>query len=86
MAWAVWINAFGPSILSLTFPYILVAFTPTGGFGFYCGLNILAFIFIFLWVPETKLLTLEELDYVFAVPTTKFIKYQLNVSLPYFVK
>lgn len=29
---------------------------------FYAGLNLIAFIWIFLWVPETKQLTLEELD------------------------
>ncbi|CAG9983719.1 unnamed protein product [Clonostachys byssicola] len=86
MAWAVWINALGSTVLSLTFPYMLVAFTPTGGFGFYCALNVLAFILIFLCVPETKRLTLEELDYVFAVPTSKFIKYQVGVSLPFFIK
>ena len=86
MAWAVAINAFGSAILGLTFPYMLETFTPTGAFGFYCGLNILAFIMIFLWVPETMRLTLEELDYVFATPTTKFMEYQINVALPYFIK
>jgi hypothetical protein len=40
------------------------AMTQTGAFGFYAGLNILALVMIFLWVPETKARTLEELDYV----------------------
>lgn len=86
MAWAVFVNALGSAVLSLTFPWMRVAFTPTGAFGFYCGLNVLAFIIIFFWVPETKELTLEELDYVFAVPTQKFIKYQLREAVPYFWK
>lgn len=30
------------------------------------GLNVLAFVMIFLFVPETKQRTLEELDYVCA--------------------
>ena len=86
MAWSVVINAGGASVLALTFPYMLDALKPTGAFGFYCGLNIVAFIMIFLWVPETKLLTLEELDSVFAMPTTRFVTYQVNFVLPYMFK
>lgn len=41
---------------------------------------------IFFWVPETMQRTLEELDWVFAVPVTKFMKYQLNVTLPWWIK
>jgi len=29
-------------------------FTPPGAFGFYCGLNILAFCMIFLFVPGMR--------------------------------
>lgn len=35
---------------------------------------------------ETKQKTLEELDYVFAVPTLVFAKYQLTETLPYWFK
>ncbi|KAF5262429.1 hypothetical protein FOXYS1_6852 [Fusarium oxysporum] len=83
MAWSVVINAGGASVLALTFPYMLVALTPTGAFAFYCGLNVLAFIMIFLWVPETKQLTLEELDSTFSISTTRFIRYQFTETLPY---
>lgn len=41
---------------------------------------------IFLWLPETKQRTLEELDYVFAVPTRTFIRYNTRQWLPWFVK
>jgi hypothetical protein len=41
---------------------------------------------IFLFVPETKQRTLEELDHVFAVPTRTHIKYQLTKALPYFIQ
>jgi len=41
---------------------------------------------IFLQVPETKQRTLEELDYVFAVPLSKFIKYQTTKALPWWFK
>lgn len=41
---------------------------------------------IFLWVPETMQRTLEELDWVFAVPMTTFMKYQVTVTLPWWIK
>lgn len=41
---------------------------------------------IFFLVPETKQRTLEELDYIFAVPTRTHAKYQLTKTLPYFIK
>jgi hypothetical protein len=46
----------------------------------------LAFVLIFLFVPETKQLTLEELDYVFSVPHKTFINHQFTKSLPYFLQ
>lgn len=39
---------------------------------------------IFLWVPETKQRTLEELDYIFAVPTRTHMHYQVTKALPWF--
>ena len=41
---------------------------------------------IFLWLPETKQRSLEELDYVFGVPTRTHTKYQLGTVLPWFVQ
>jgi hypothetical protein len=41
---------------------------------------------IFLFVPETKQRTLEELDYIFAVPTRTHIKYNIGTWLPWFIK
>ena len=38
------------------------AMTQTGAFGFYAGLNLIAWGMIFCFVRETKQLTLEELD------------------------
>lgn len=86
MSWAVATCLFWAAVLSITFPRMLSALTPTGAFGFYAGLNVCALVMIFLWVPETKQRTLEELDYVFAVPTRKHASYQLTKALPYFVK
>lgn len=41
---------------------------------------------IFLWVPETKQRTLEELDYIFAVPTRVHMHYQVTKALPWWIQ
>ncbi|KAF5009990.1 hypothetical protein FDECE_3827 [Fusarium decemcellulare] len=86
MAWAVCINNTFAGVLSLTFPRMQTVMTPTGAFGFYAGLNLIAWFMIFCFVRETKQLTLEELDQVFSVPTKNFISYETKVWLPYFIK
>jgi MFS family permease len=120
MGWAVATCLFWAAVVSTCFPKILNDFTPTGAFGFFAGLNMIAFVWvspmlpspavsrpsnarpkacsahgcfflqltdfdvqIFLWVPETKQRTLEELDYIFAVPTRRFISYQTGTWLPW---
>ncbi|OBW68124.1 MAG: Amidohydrolase 2 [Aureobasidium pullulans] len=86
MAWAVSTCLFWAAVLSLTWPRMEAVMGSTGAFCFYTGLNLLAFCLIFLFVPETKQRTLEELDQVFAVPTRTHAKYQLTKALPYFFK
>ncbi len=86
MSWAVATNNFWASAVSLTLPRMILAFTIQGTFGFYAAMNVLACIMIFLWLPETKQRTLEELDYVFAVPTRTHMKYQLGTVLPWWTK
>ncbi|KAJ5251538.1 hypothetical protein N7489_001948 [Penicillium chrysogenum] len=86
MAWAVATNNFWASVLSLTFPWMLRAFSPQGAFGFYAGLNLVAFALIFFFMPETMQRSLEELDYVFGVPTRTHAKYQLTQVLPWWIK
>ncbi|CBF71493.1 hypothetical protein AN6804.2 [Aspergillus nidulans FGSC A4] len=86
MAWAVCINNTFAGILSLTFPRMRTVMTPTGAFGFYAGLNLIAWVMIFCFVRETKQLTLEELDQVFSVPTKEFLKHETTVWLPYFIR
>ncbi|KAJ6079572.1 hypothetical protein N7467_009325 [Penicillium canescens] len=83
MSWAVATCLGWAAVLSITFPPMLNTMTATGAFGFYAGLNVTALIMIFLWVPETKQRTLEELDYIFAVPTRVHMKYQVTKALPY---
>ncbi|KAK2628381.1 hypothetical protein QTJ16_001484 [Diplocarpon rosae] len=86
MAWVVCINNTFAGILSLTFPRMNTVMTPTGAFGFYAGLNIIAWGMIFAFVRETKQLTLEEIDQVFSQPTSSFLRYETKVWLPYFVR
>ncbi|KAK3683880.1 hypothetical protein B0T22DRAFT_483688 [Podospora appendiculata] len=86
MAFAVATCLFWAAVLSITFPAILSSLHVVGAFGLYAGFNVVALVMIFFWVPETKQRTLEELDYVFAVPTRVFMKYQLTKTLPYWVR
>jgi hypothetical protein len=51
---------FFASVLSLTFPRILHSFGAVGAFGFYAGLNIVAFVMIFLLLPGTSFLVIQE--------------------------
>lgn len=86
MAFAVAVNAGGAAVLALTFTYMLKKLTPTGAFGFYCGLNVLAFMMIFCFVPETRQYSLEELDAVFSIRTRDFMRYQFRVAAPWWIK
>ncbi|GAA5820262.1 hypothetical protein JCM3770_002444 [Rhodotorula araucariae] len=65
-------------IVALTFPRLLDAFTPQGAFGWYAGWNAIGTVLVLLFVPETKGLTLEELDQVFSVPTSLHASYHLK--------
>ena len=49
-------------VVAITFPRLLGAFKPQGAFGWYAAWNIVGFFAILLFVPETKALSLEELD------------------------
>jgi hypothetical protein len=63
-----------------------LADTSNVAFGFYAGLNMLAFVIIFFFLPETKQRTLEELDYIFGVPTRRHAAYYTFTWLPWAVK
>ncbi|GAA5948416.1 hypothetical protein JCM10213_004415 [Rhodosporidiobolus nylandii] len=65
-------------IVALTFPRLLDAFTPQGAFGWYAGWNAIGTVLVLLFMPETKGLSLEELDAVFSVPTMTHAKWQLT--------
>ncbi|KAJ5103793.1 hypothetical protein N7532_004322 [Penicillium argentinense] len=78
MSWATATTWCFNFILSFTWPHLLTAFKPQGAFGWYAAWCIIGWFLVLLFVPETKALTLEELDQVFSVPTRKHALYQLK--------
>jgi len=65
-------------ILAFTWPRLRNAFTPQGAFGFYAAWNIVGFFLVLFFLPETKGLTLEELDEVFDVSLRKHAWYRVR--------
>jgi MFS family permease len=49
-------------VLSMTWPPMERAFKPQGAFGWYAAWNVIGWWLVLLFVPETKALSLEELD------------------------
>lgn len=74
MSFAVSVANTWAAVLSLTFPLLLAALGPAGAFGLYAGLNMVAYLLVFLFVPETRLKSLDELDEVFSVRTRDFMR------------
>lgn len=68
-------------ILAFTFPMMMKAFTATGAFGWYAAWNVVGFFLVLWFLPETKGLTLEELDEVFSVSTTEHAIWQTKSFL-----
>lgn len=62
-------------LISFTWPEMMDKFTATGGFYWYATWNILGWIFAYFLVPETKGMTLEELDGVFSVRNRDHARY-----------
>ncbi|PHH80329.1 hypothetical protein CDD80_1968 [Ophiocordyceps camponoti-rufipedis] len=79
-------NLFFAGLLSICYPRIDVALGQAGSLGLFSGLNIVALVLVFLLVEETKQLTLEELDHVFAVSKRDFMRFQLAEYLPWLLR
>lgn len=63
-------------ILAFTWPRLRNAFKSQGAFGWYAAWNIVGFFLVLWFLPETKGLTLEELDDVFSVSLRKHARYR----------
>ncbi|EHA50291.1 plastidic glucose transporter 4 [Pyricularia oryzae 70-15] len=72
-------------IISFSWPALETAFGPTGAFCWYAAWNIFGWIFAYFLLPETKNLTLEELDMVFGVSNRDHAKYYTD-KLPWYLK
>ncbi|KAM6537960.1 hypothetical protein FALCPG4_003855 [Fusarium falciforme] len=72
-------------IISLTWPPLTEKITDTGGFCWYGAWNIFGWIFCYFFLPETKNLTLEELDNVFNVTNREHAGYYTR-KLPWYLK
>lgn len=102
MSFSVFCNLFGAGLLALFVPALTAAIGHTGLLGIFAFLNVVSFILVFFFVRETAgaavegtfgsmiSVSLEELNYIFAVPTAKHAVYQLKTVLPwawrYYVK
>ncbi|KAJ9207367.1 hypothetical protein DTO164E3_641 [Paecilomyces variotii] len=84
MSWATATTWCFNFVLSFTWPHLVNAFQPQGAFGWYAGWCIVGWFLVLLFVPETKALTLEELDQVFSVPTNKHAAYQVRNAIWHF--
>lgn len=72
-------------ILSLTWPPLVRAFGPQGAFGWYAAWNFFGWVYCYFLLPETKNLTLEELDTVFNVGNREHFAYYRN-KLPWYIQ
>ncbi|OMP89288.1 putative polyol transporter 1 [Diplodia seriata] len=72
-------------ILAITYPQFLKSFTPAGTFAWYSAWCIAGWVMILLFVPETKDLTLEDLDKVFSLRTSEHMSHGLR-QLSFWVK
>ena len=102
MSFAVFTNLLGAGLLTLFVPALTIAVGQSGLLGIFAGLNVVAFILVFLFVRETAgaalggtpgsmtFMSLEELNYIFGVSSMKHIRYQLTTAVPwawkYYVK
>ncbi|PLN77167.1 and other transporter-domain-containing protein [Aspergillus taichungensis] len=84
MSWATATTWCFNFILSFTWPMLKSTFRPQGAFCWYAAWCVLGTFLVLLFVPETKSLTLEELDQVFSVPTRVHAAYQLRNAIWHF--
>jgi hypothetical protein len=81
MSFSVFVNFFFAGLLQLLVPQLLPS--PRKLLGVFAALCIVAFVFIFFFVRETKERTLEEINYIFGVRNAKHIRYQVTEMAPY---
>ena len=73
MSFAVSVANSWAAVLSLTFPRLLALLQAEGAFELYAGLNMVAFTLVFLFVRETKMKSLDDLDDTFSTGMVAFV-------------
>ncbi|KAI1472691.1 uncharacterized protein F4812DRAFT_21467 [Daldinia caldariorum] len=87
-AFAITTNLLFAGLIQMFFPSnsIYARLHNGGSLGLFSGLNLLAFVLVFLFVEETKRRSLEDLDLVFAVRKRDFVRHQVARYLPWFFR
>lgn len=57
-----------------------------GLFGFFAGMNVIAFVLVYFLVEETRWVSLEDLEVIYGHPKADFVRYQLTEHLPWFIR
>ncbi|KAI1147224.1 hypothetical protein F4825DRAFT_158229 [Nemania diffusa] len=66
------------AVISITWPALVQAWTNAGAFSWYAAWNLVGWVLVLLFLPETKEKTLEELDAVFDVPLHSIMAYGIK--------
>ncbi|KAI1132138.1 hypothetical protein F5Y10DRAFT_5548 [Nemania abortiva] len=66
------------AVISITWPALVQAWTNAGAFSWYAAWNLVGWVLVLLFLPETKEKTLEELDAVFDVPLRSIMNYGIQ--------
>eukprot|EP00871_Galdieria_phlegrea_P001764 jgi/Galph1/2589/GphlegSOOS_G1238.1 len=67
----------GNFAISYTFNYLVKGIGTSGTFGLYAGFALADFLFILLFIPETKAKSLEELKMLFDISTSQRVKHDV---------
>lgn len=96
MSFSVFVNFLGAGLLALLVPLLLTTrLHHSGVLGLFSAFNVLTFILVFLFVPETSnasigvrpeidlgsllSMSLEDLSYIFGIPTRAILRIHLKV-------
>lgn len=83
---AICVNLFFAGILTIVLPAMRSGMETRGLLGFFAGMNVVAFVLVYILVEETRWVTLEDLDAIYSHPKAKFVRYQLTMHLPWVIR
>ncbi|KAL8790892.1 MAG: hypothetical protein Q9213_000317 [Squamulea squamosa] len=87
MAWASAVSWMGAGILCLCVPALIRTLGQTGLLCLFAGLDALALCLVWLFAPGTgrQVATMEDMNYIFGVATSRHVQYQIRDVAPYCV-